>query len=103
MKRMGIFLLALVFALGFAAAVYAQNGGSEPEAGKICKPGSVPILSGTQTQLFETEDPTSHFDAQCTCNQVAESYHQYSCYAVPSSQSTRNVPKLWYCLCKEKK
>ena len=112
MKKTMICLVALFVVLGLYATVYAQAGGNQAggvaPTGKICKPGAIPYLSGGQSQLFEAE---SHFEAQCTCNQVAEHYKQYVCYATPSSaMATGQAPStlspavpLWYCQCSKTK
>ncbi len=101
MKKVMICLAVLFVVLGLCATVFAQDNGSqagEAMKGKICKPGAIPILSGGQTQLFEAEN---QFEAQCTCNQTAEHYKQYVCYATPTVTKTE-IP-LWYCLCSKKK
>ena len=104
MKKTMICLVALFVALGLCATVYAQAGGYQggggPANAKICKPGEMPTLSGGQSQLFEAE---SHFEAQCTCNQVAEHYKQYVCYATSSVTTAASRPPLWYCLCSKTK
>ena len=100
MKKAVICLLSLFIVLGLSATVFAQNGDNGDNSKvKICKPGAIPVLSGPETQLFQA---ASHFEAQCTCNQVAEHYQQFVCYATPSVTSA-NVPPLWYCLCSKKK
>ncbi len=105
MKKTAICLVALFVVLGLYATVCAQAGGDQtggftPQV-KICKPGAIPLLAGDESQFFEAE---SHFEAQCTCNQVAARYKQYVCYATPSSSKAESVPPgLWYCLCSKTK
>ena len=99
MKKIMICLVVLFVALGLCATVYAQAGGNQTSGGpsklKICKPGQIPVLSYGRTQYFQAK---SHFQAQCTCNQVAERYAQYSCYAVALAEGP-----LWSCLCSKTK
>ncbi len=102
MKKVMLCLAAAFVLFGLCTMVYAQGSryqtAQATEQGKICKPGAVPIISGGQSQLFEAED---QFQAQCTCNQAAERYKQYVCYATPTVTKTE-IP-LWYCLCSKKK
>ena len=103
MKKTVIFLVMLFAVLGLCATVYAQAGGNSgpPPKTKICKPGAVPIVSGAYSQWFEAK---SHFEAQCTCNQAAEKYKQYVCYAKSSSTTAaRPEEPLWYCVCSKTK
>ena len=104
MKKAMICLAVLFVVLGLCATVYAQAGGynGPPPKTKICKPGAIPIVSGAYSQWFEAE---SHFEAQCTCNQAAEKYKQFVCYAT-SSETTAARPEeqpLWYCVCSKTK